>query len=160
QRYLADEPVLACPPSLGYRLRKVVRRHKGLVLAASLLTLALVVGSIGTTWGMLRATDARAEAVSEAKQKEDALQTKEAALWLSPRGGGRARRFSRQMGQRLDSLAALAKAAAIRADDRLRDEAIAAMALPDVRLGPTRRAGRLGIGFNLLNVDGEYRLIA
>src|SRR5262245_21525679 len=29
ERYLHDEPVLACPPSPGYRLRKLVRRHKG-----------------------------------------------------------------------------------------------------------------------------------
>src|SRR5262249_49339524 len=29
QRYLADEPVLACPPSAGYRLRKFARRNKG-----------------------------------------------------------------------------------------------------------------------------------
>src|SRR5262245_12974879 len=28
QRYLADEPVLACPPSVGYRLRKFARRNK------------------------------------------------------------------------------------------------------------------------------------
>jgi serine/threonine protein kinase len=28
QRYLGDEPVLACPPSAGYRLRKLARRHK------------------------------------------------------------------------------------------------------------------------------------
>src|SRR5262245_8512832 len=39
QRYLADEPVLACPPSAGYRLRKFVRRNKGPVLAASLVLL-------------------------------------------------------------------------------------------------------------------------
>src|SRR5262249_19623707 len=35
QRYLADEPVLACPPSAGYRLRKFVRRNRGPVVAAS-----------------------------------------------------------------------------------------------------------------------------
>src|SRR5678810_1201609 len=29
QRYLGDEPVLACPPSAGYRLRKFARRNKG-----------------------------------------------------------------------------------------------------------------------------------
>src|SRR5688572_1012043 len=29
QRYLADEPVQACPPSASYRLRKFVRRNKG-----------------------------------------------------------------------------------------------------------------------------------
>ena len=28
QRYLADEPVLACPPSASYRLRKFARRNK------------------------------------------------------------------------------------------------------------------------------------
>jgi hypothetical protein len=28
-RYLADEPVQACPPSVGYRLRKFARRNKG-----------------------------------------------------------------------------------------------------------------------------------
>src|SRR5205823_1735700 len=52
QRYLADEPVLACPPSVGYRFRKFVRRNKGPVLAASLVALALIGGVIGTTWGM------------------------------------------------------------------------------------------------------------
>src|SRR5438046_4324944 len=53
QRYLADEPVQACPPSSAYRLRKFVRRNKGPVLAAFLVALALVGGIIGTTWGML-----------------------------------------------------------------------------------------------------------
>src|SRR5262249_36492032 len=70
QRYLADEPVVACPPSLAYRLHKFVRRHKGPVVAVSLLVLALVGGIIGTTWGLLRAMDARADAVHEASQKE------------------------------------------------------------------------------------------
>src|SRR5205823_5222490 len=50
QRYLADEPVLACPPSMRYRLRKFARRNKRPVLAASLVVLALVGGVIGTTW--------------------------------------------------------------------------------------------------------------
>jgi serine/threonine protein kinase len=30
QRYLDDEPVQACPPTAGYRLRKFARRNKGL----------------------------------------------------------------------------------------------------------------------------------
>src|SRR5687767_4410906 len=73
QRYLADEPVQACPASIGYRLRKLVRRNKGPVLAVALIALALVGGIVGTTWGMLRATDAEAVAVNEAKQKGVAL---------------------------------------------------------------------------------------
>src|SRR5438034_6084466 len=44
QRYLNDEPVQACPPSAWYRLKKLLRRHKGPVLAAALVLLALVVG--------------------------------------------------------------------------------------------------------------------
>ncbi|MCI0357757.1 MAG: serine/threonine protein kinase, partial [Planctomycetaceae bacterium] len=52
QHYLNDEPVIACPPSAGYRLRKFVRRNKGPVLAASLVAVALIGGIIGTTWGM------------------------------------------------------------------------------------------------------------
>jgi serine/threonine protein kinase/tetratricopeptide (TPR) repeat protein len=64
QRYLADEPVQACPPSLGYRLRKFVRRNRWPVLAASLAVLALVAGVAGTTWGMLRAEQARRDAVA------------------------------------------------------------------------------------------------
>src|SRR5207253_998128 len=35
QRYLADEPVLAGPPSAPYRLRKFLRRNRGPVLAAT-----------------------------------------------------------------------------------------------------------------------------
>src|SRR4051812_9554128 len=127
QRYLADEPVLACPPTAGYRLQKFLRRNKRPVLAISLVVLALVGGIIGTTWGMIRATDAQAVAVNETKEKVAALE----AARQSERGardklrqslyeGARAGRFSRQVGQRLDSLAALAEAARIRPDERLR----------------------------------------
>src|SRR5262249_8957723 len=43
QRYLADEPVLARPPSTLYRLRKVARRKKGLITAATAIGVALLV---------------------------------------------------------------------------------------------------------------------
>jgi serine/threonine protein kinase len=71
ERYLHDEPVLACPPSLSYRLRKLVRRNKGPVLAATLIVLALVGGTIGATLGMLHAEEARADEV-EQRQLADA----------------------------------------------------------------------------------------
>src|SRR5205823_937955 len=54
QRYLADEPVQACPPSPWYRCRKFVRRNKRAVSAALLILLALVAGVIGTSWGLFR----------------------------------------------------------------------------------------------------------
>src|SRR5262249_37423595 len=55
ERYLADEPVEACPPSAGYRLRKFVRRYRGPVVAAGLLLLTLIGGITGTTLGLLQA---------------------------------------------------------------------------------------------------------
>jgi serine/threonine protein kinase len=83
QRYLADEVVEARPPSTGYRLRKFARRNKGRVLAAALVLLALVAGTVGTTWGYLRAERARKaearRAESERLAKLDAQQQKAAA---------------------------------------------------------------------------------
>jgi serine/threonine protein kinase/WD40 repeat protein/tetratricopeptide (TPR) repeat protein len=152
QRYLADEPLLACPPSAGYRLRKLVRRNKGPVLAVSLVVLALVVGIVGTTWGMIRAEH-------EAGQKEAALREAQDKLWLSRYERARAGRFSRQMGQRLDSLTALAEAALISPDERLRDEAIAAMALPDLRSTPGWHCSRPP-GTATAAYGGHYRLYA
>jgi tetratricopeptide (TPR) repeat protein len=55
ERYLADEPVQACPPSSVYRVKKFVRRNKGPMLAASLVLLTLLAGIIGTTWQAVRA---------------------------------------------------------------------------------------------------------
>jgi WD40 repeat protein/serine/threonine protein kinase len=77
ERYLADEPVLACPPSTAYRLRKFVRRNKGPVVAASLIALALVGGIIGTTIGLFRAEEARE---AEAQQRQAAHDNEQKAL--------------------------------------------------------------------------------
>jgi serine/threonine protein kinase/tetratricopeptide (TPR) repeat protein len=61
ERFLHDEPVQACPPSAGYRLRKFLRRNKRPVLAASLVLVALLAGIIGTSWGLLQAVAERDE---------------------------------------------------------------------------------------------------
>jgi tetratricopeptide (TPR) repeat protein len=51
QRYLADEPVLACPPSVGYRLRKFARRNRAAVLlTAAVLALILMAGAGIWSW--------------------------------------------------------------------------------------------------------------
>src|SRR5262249_44647061 len=49
RHYLADEPVLAGPPSAGYRLRKFAKRHRGPLLAASLVLLAGLARLVGPT---------------------------------------------------------------------------------------------------------------
>jgi serine/threonine protein kinase/tetratricopeptide (TPR) repeat protein len=66
ERYLADEPVQACPPSAGYRLKKVLRRHRGAVLAAGVVLLCLLVGVAGTVAGLVRAVRAEGKALAEA----------------------------------------------------------------------------------------------
>src|SRR5262249_13262134 len=58
QRYLADEPVLACPPSAGYRLRKFVRKHRGPVVAATIILVLLTAGIVGTSTGLVQAVRA------------------------------------------------------------------------------------------------------
>jgi serine/threonine protein kinase/tetratricopeptide (TPR) repeat protein len=65
QRYLADEPVQAGPPSARYRLRKFLRRNRGPVLAGLLILVALVGGIIGTTAGLLRAQHEATQAGQE-----------------------------------------------------------------------------------------------
>jgi serine/threonine protein kinase/tetratricopeptide (TPR) repeat protein len=77
ERYLADEPVLACPPSAGYRFRKFARRNKGPVLAASLVLLSLVGGMLGTTFGLIRAEKAWH---AEAEQRKRAEANEQKAL--------------------------------------------------------------------------------
>jgi serine/threonine protein kinase/tetratricopeptide (TPR) repeat protein len=69
QRYLADEPLLAGPPSTAYRLRKFLRRNRGPVLAGCLVLFVLVGGIIGTTLGLVQAEGARQDAVA-AQQAE------------------------------------------------------------------------------------------
>jgi serine/threonine protein kinase len=54
QRFLEDKPVLAGPPSAGYRIRKLLRR-KGPVTAASLVLLVLIVGAVVTGIGFVLA---------------------------------------------------------------------------------------------------------
>jgi serine/threonine protein kinase/Tfp pilus assembly protein PilF len=72
QRYLADEPVLACPPSAWYRLRKFLRRNKGPVVAVSLMALLLTAGIVGTTMGLIWALAEKRQVVQERDDKEAA----------------------------------------------------------------------------------------
>ncbi len=66
QRFLAGEPVEAAPPSATYRLRKLAVRHKGPVIAAVAVAVALVVGLAGTIWQAGVAARERDAARSEA----------------------------------------------------------------------------------------------
>jgi serine/threonine protein kinase/Flp pilus assembly protein TadD len=62
QRYLADEPVQACPPSAWYRLRKLARRNK-IALTFSGLILFFIVLFGGTAGWVMRDRAARQDKV-------------------------------------------------------------------------------------------------
>jgi serine/threonine protein kinase/Tfp pilus assembly protein PilF len=72
QRYLADEPVQACPPSARYRLRKFARRNKGGLAVAALVLFFLVLLGSGGGW-VLRDRSARE---AEAARQQEARQAK------------------------------------------------------------------------------------
>jgi WD40 repeat protein/tetratricopeptide (TPR) repeat protein len=81
QRYLADEPVEACPPSTAYRLRKLARKYKGLLRTAAAFVLLLTVGAVVSSWQAFRATQAETKALNaQAKEAERADAEREARL--------------------------------------------------------------------------------
>jgi serine/threonine protein kinase len=133
QRYLQDEPVLACPPSTGYRLRKFVRRNKvRLLIAAGALVLLLVLAVGIPVHALLRQErDVAVANLERAKQAERQVQIQ------SHLAHARAFRHSGEVGQRFKCLKELARAARLDPSPELRlelrNEAIACLALTDLR---------------------------
>jgi hypothetical protein len=84
ERYLAHEPVLARPASLGYRARKFARRHTAGVAAAGLVTAALVAGGVAAATGLVRARRAEAAArLSESAARADAATAREVSAFVT-----------------------------------------------------------------------------
>ncbi len=65
-RHMQSEPVLARPPSFGYKAGKFIRKHRGPVVAAAAVVLALIAGLIAST---LLYFDKKAAWASESRQK-------------------------------------------------------------------------------------------
>ena len=127
QRYLSDEPVMARPPSKLYLLKKLVRRNKLTFAAAAIVSGTLILG-LGIA------------IVAAVRIKRDDLQVRKAndvateKLWASYLAESRANRNSGRAGQRFESLEAVQKAAAIRSELAVRNEAIASLAMSDLRV--------------------------
>jgi serine/threonine protein kinase len=91
QRYLADEPVLACPPTVRYRLQKFVFRNRGPVLAATVIVLLAIIAIVGTTLGLPRSQRSEEHAQQEArqaKQGRDAADGARGRARATAAGGG------------------------------------------------------------------------
>jgi serine/threonine protein kinase/Flp pilus assembly protein TadD len=70
ERHLANEPVLARPPSTLYGFRRFVKRHKVGVAASSFIAIALIIGLGTSTWLFFKERDARQRAVASEKSQE------------------------------------------------------------------------------------------
>jgi serine/threonine-protein kinase len=69
-RYLADEPVQACPPSAGYRLGKFIRRNRGrLVVAALALVFLASLGGVAAWAAKDRADRAQEVGLQQTAQR-------------------------------------------------------------------------------------------
>ncbi|MCI0642313.1 MAG: protein kinase [Gemmataceae bacterium] len=141
QRFLNDEPVQACPASLGYRLRKFARRNKrGLLLALLLgvLSLLLVVG-IPVTAVLQNERDRALENLKRAELAEAQARDAEKEIRIRAHlARAAAARHSRQPGQRFACLEEIGEALKLDPSPELRaelrTEAVASLALPDLHL--------------------------
>ncbi len=74
ERYLVDEPVQAGPPSARYRFQKFARRNRVWLVAASIVALSLLLGTIVSIWQATLAWQAEALAETRLKSETAALQ--------------------------------------------------------------------------------------
>src|SRR5262249_55437813 len=65
ERYLADEPVQACPPSAWYRGRKFARRHRTALAVAGLILLFIALLGGGVAWALSDRAARQARAANE-----------------------------------------------------------------------------------------------
>jgi len=133
-RWQSGEPIEARPASASGRLwRWCVRKPAIATLAFSVLLLLITVATVSTT-AVFRIERARQIALKAGAEAREAQRETQQKLLDSYLAQARANRFSGRIGRRFDSLEILAKAAAIRPGPELRNEAIACMALSDLRL--------------------------
>jgi WD40 repeat protein/serine/threonine protein kinase len=77
-RYLHDEPVEACPPTAGYKLRKFARKNQKLLATAAAFGALLLLGVAASAWQAVRATQAETVAlVHEQQANANAAQAQE-----------------------------------------------------------------------------------
>ncbi len=72
RRYLDDEPVQACPPSVRYRLSKLARKHRAALATTVAFALLLLLGAAVSTWQAVVATRAKRAAIkAEATTRQE-----------------------------------------------------------------------------------------
>ncbi len=150
ERWLRNEPILARRSTAWERTLKWRARHPHRAMMFVVLLAVFIAGVGGITWQWQRAERETVRVRETAAREAAALLRNEAAkdAFLEQ---ARAFRTSGQPGQRVKALEALAVASRIRPGLELRNEALAALALPDLQ--PARPAlifpeGAFNVGFD------------
>jgi serine/threonine protein kinase/WD40 repeat protein len=137
-RFLQDRTILARRSSVTERLWRWCKRNPVIaalnVLAATLTTAIAIISTVAAIW----LGQSRGKALENLGRATTAEADRTRQLWESSFAQARAGRFSHQVGQRFASLKAIQRAANLgvfpERTGELRDEAIACLALPDLRL--------------------------
>jgi serine/threonine protein kinase/WD40 repeat protein len=146
-RHLNNEPIVARPPSVAYRLQKSFRRNKLVFAAMAAVAVALLVGISASVWQAVRATRAEHQEkwLRVAAQQAEADQAKEKAaaqqsLYNSLVDAARATRLARRVGYREEVFKLLQQARVLQVPQKnladLRREAVACLG-DFVGLSPT-----------------------
>jgi serine/threonine-protein kinase len=138
ERFLRGSLIMARPVGMLERAWRLGRRHPG--AASFLATVALLLVAIAAVSLISAAKLREALTKKEAAERDARLREAEALV-----GAAHGIRYSHRPGQRFDALAALQKATAIGRElgqppewfNTLRNEAIAALALPDIHIAQT-----------------------
>ncbi|MCA9187623.1 MAG: protein kinase, partial [Planctomycetales bacterium] len=146
--FVADRPIRARPPSLFDLAVKWSRRHRATVVWCIVLLVVIAVGSLFAAVHLAAKNEAL---IRSEREKVDILRNALVAQ-------ARATRRSGQVGQRFDALDALHNATELMpprdlsdsAVEELRNEAVAALALPDLRLD-----SKLDLPPGVLAIDGR-----
>lgn len=140
-RFLRGESTLARPAGPITRLMGWARRKPALAAAMAFALITLSLGLTLSTWQWRRAV----HAVGERQEQ----------LWHSQLLEARSHRISREPGQRIEALQTLRHAAAFRPSLELRNEAIAALLLPD--LGPKTNWHAVRLPHGPLAYTGDFK---
>ena len=137
QRFLTDRPILARRSSSNERMRRWCRRNPLVTALTSAVAVLLLTVALGSAVTVMRLNVALTK--TQIAERDARLGRAEALI-----GQAHGIRLSRRSGQRFESLDSLREAAAIGNElgqpatwfDRLRNEAVAAIALPDIAIMP------------------------
>jgi WD40 repeat protein/tRNA A-37 threonylcarbamoyl transferase component Bud32 len=151
ESYLLGKPIQARPLNAVGRLWRWCQRKPVLAALTASVAVLIAVIAMGSVVAALLLRQERDVALANLDRAENAEQDAVEKLWGSYLAQARAGRWSGRAGQRFESLDALANAAAIRPSPELRDEAVACMALADLRVSKRIRLDRpVGSGMGVV----------